>query len=88
MFCPKLTNWLQYFNTLKSYFVLHSTTQLPYRCINENGLQLFEFIKQLKEIPEGDGEKFTYTTIEKLRNEFIDTVRDQSEPMVYGGDRF
>ena len=45
---PRLTNWLQCFNALKSYFALHSTPQLPY----------------------------------------IDTVRDQSKPMVYGGDRF
>ena len=47
-----------------------------------------EFIKRLEEIPEGDGDMFPYTTIEKLRNEFIDTVRDQNEPMKYGGDWF
>ena len=29
---------------------------------------------------------FPYTTIEKLKKEFIETVRDQNEPMEYGGN--
>ena len=33
-----------------------------------------------------DSEIFPYSTIEKLRKEFIETVRDQNEPMEYGGD--
>ena len=41
-------NWLQCFNALKSYFALHSTTQLPYRYIDENGLQLFEWLTRQK----------------------------------------
>lgn len=41
-------NWLQCFNALKSYFVLHSTTQLPYRYTDENGLQLSEWLTRQK----------------------------------------
>ena len=41
-------NWLQCFNALKSYFALHSTTQLPYRYIDENGLKLFEWLTRQK----------------------------------------
>ncbi len=45
-----------------------------------------EFVKKLEEIEAYDAEMFPYTTIEKLRKEFINTVCDQNEPMEYGGD--
>ena len=41
-------NWLQCFNALKNYFILHRTTQLPYKYIDENGLQLFEWLTRQK----------------------------------------
>ena len=45
-----------------------------------------EFVVKLEEIEEGDSEMFPYTTIEKLKKEFIETVRNQNEPMEYGGN--
>ena len=45
-----------------------------------------EFVKKLEEIEVYDAETFPYSTIDKLRKEFIDTVRDQNEPMEYGDD--
>lgn len=45
-----------------------------------------EFVARLEEIEIYDSEMFPYTTIEKLKKEFIETVRDQNEPMEYGGD--
>ena len=45
-----------------------------------------EFVAKLENIEEGDSEMFPYSTIEKLKKEFIETVRDQNEPMEYGGD--
>lgn len=45
-----------------------------------------EFVKKLEDIEEGDSEMFPYNTIDKLKKEFIETVRDQNEPMVYEGD--
>ena len=45
-----------------------------------------EFVAKLEDIEEGDSEMFPYTTIEKLKKEFIETVRDQNEPMEYEGD--
>lgn len=45
-----------------------------------------EFVKKLEEIEVYDAETFPYSTIDKLKMEFIDTVRDQNEPMEYGGD--
>ena len=45
-----------------------------------------EFVKKLEDIEEGDSEMFPYTTIEKLKKEFIEPVRDQNEPMEYGGN--
>lgn len=47
-----------------------------------------EFVERLKEVEVWDSEIFPYSTIEKLRKEFIETVRDQNEPMEYGGDWF
>lgn len=44
-----------------------------------------EFVAKLEEIEEVDSEMFPYTTIEKLKKEFIETVRDQNEPMEYEG---
>ncbi|WP_303790689.1 hypothetical protein [Ruminococcus flavefaciens] len=45
-----------------------------------------EFVKKLEDIEEGDSEMFPYNTIDILKKEFIETVRDQNEPMVYEGD--
>ena len=45
-----------------------------------------EFVQKLEEIEVYDAETFPYSTIDKLKLEFIDTVRDQNEPMEYGGD--
>ncbi len=45
-----------------------------------------EFVARLEEIEIYDSEMFPYTTIEKLKKEFIETVRDQNEPMEYSGD--
>ena len=45
-----------------------------------------EFVKKLEEIEIYDAEMFPYSTIEKLKKEFIETVRDQNEPMEYDGD--
>ena len=45
-----------------------------------------EFVERLEEVEVWDSEIFPYSTIEKLRKEFIETVRDQNEPMEYGGD--
>lgn len=45
-----------------------------------------EFVKRLEEVEVFDSEIFPYSTIEKLRKEFIETVRNQNEPMEYGGD--
>ncbi len=45
-----------------------------------------DFVKKLEEIEVYDAETFPYSTIDKLKKEFIETVRDQSEPMEYGGD--
>ena len=45
-----------------------------------------EFVQKLEEIEVYDAETFPYSTIDKLRKEFIDTVRDRNEPMEYGGD--
>ena len=45
-----------------------------------------EFVQKLEEIEVYDSETFPYSTIDKLKIEFIDTVRDQNEPMEYGGD--
>ena len=42
-----------------------------------------EFVKKLEDIEEADSEMFPYTTIEKLKKEFIETVRNQDEPMLY-----
>lgn len=42
-----------------------------------------EFVSKLEEIEEGDSEMFPYTTIEKLKKEFIETVRDHNEAMEY-----
>ena len=48
-----------------------------------------EFVQKLEEIEVYDAETFPYSTIDKLRKEFIDTVRDQNEPPPeYGGDRY
>ena len=44
-----------------------------------------EFVAKLEDIEEGDSEMFPYNTIKKLKKEFIETVRDQNEPMEYGG---
>ena len=45
-----------------------------------------EIVQKLEEIEVYDAETFPYSTIDKLKLEFIDTVRDQNEPMEYGGD--
>ena len=46
-----------------------------------------EFVQKLKEIEVYDAETFPYSTIDKLKLEFIDTVRDRNEPPPeYGGD--
>ena len=45
-----------------------------------------EFVQKLEEIEVYDAETFPYSTIDKLRKEFIDTVRDPNEPMEYGVD--
>lgn len=45
-----------------------------------------EFVKKLEEIEVYDAEMFPYSTIDKLRIEFIDNVRDQNDPMEYGGE--
>ena len=45
-----------------------------------------EFVQKLEEIEVYDAETFPYSTIDKLRKEFIDTVRDRNESMEYGGD--
>ncbi len=45
-----------------------------------------EFVSKLEDIEEGDSEMFPYSTIEKLKKEFIETVRDQNEPMDYSGN--
>lgn len=45
-----------------------------------------EFVRKLEDIEEGDSEMFPYSTIEKLKKEFIETVRDQNEPMDYSGN--
>lgn len=47
-----------------------------------------EFVKILEDIEVYDAEKFPYSTIEKLKLEFIETIRDKNEPMEYGGDWF
>lgn len=47
-----------------------------------------EFVHKLEEIEVYDAETFPYSTIDKLRAEFMDTVRDPNEPMEYGGDRY
>ena len=47
-----------------------------------------EFVKKLENIEDGCAELFPFSTIEKLKHEFIDTVRDQNELMEYGGDWF
>ena len=47
-----------------------------------------EFVERLEEVEVWDSEFFPYSTIKKLRKEFIETVRDQNEPMEYGGDWF
>ena len=48
-----------------------------------------EFVQKLEEIEVYDAETFPYSTIDKLRKEFIDTVCDQNEPPPeYGGDRY
>ena len=47
-----------------------------------------EFIEYLEDIPDGCAEVFPFSTIEKLRREFIETVRDNTEPMEYDGDWF
>lgn len=47
-----------------------------------------EFIEHLENIPDGCAERFPFSTIKKLRAEFIDTVRDNTVPMEYGGDWF
>ncbi|MDE5558726.1 MAG: hypothetical protein K2J32_13750 [Ruminococcus sp.] len=45
-----------------------------------------EFVRKLEEIEVWDSEMFPYTTIEELKKEFIETVRDQREPVEYGGE--
>jgi len=45
-----------------------------------------EFVKKLEDIEEGDSELFPYSTIEKLKREFIETVHDQNASIVYEGD--
>ncbi len=47
-----------------------------------------EFVQKLEEIEVYYAETFPYSTIDKLKLEFIDTVRDQNEPMEYGGDLY
>lgn len=43
-------------------------------------------MKKLEEIKNGCSEIFPLSIIEKLKKEFIETVRDQSKPMEYDGD--
>ena len=45
-----------------------------------------EFVQKLEEIEVYDAETFPYSTIDKLKMEFIDTMRDQNEPTEYSGD--
>ena len=52
----------------------------------DNAVITARSLSKLEEIEEGDSEMFPYTTIEKLKKEFIETVRDQNEPMEYGGN--
>jgi hypothetical protein len=40
-----------------------------------------EFVAKLEEIEEGDSEMFPYTTIEKLKKEFVETMCDQNKSM-------
>ncbi len=40
--------WIQNFNALKAYFEQYQTTQLPYRYVDENGFQLFEWLSRQK----------------------------------------
>ena len=47
-----------------------------------------EFVERLEDVEVWDSEIFPYSTIEKLRKEFIETVRDQNSPMEYDGDWF
>ena len=42
-------------------------------------------IAKLEDIPDGCSEIFPFSTIKKLKEEFIETVRDQNAPMEYGG---
>ena len=44
-----------------------------------------EFVAKLEDIPDGCSEIFPFSTIKKLKEEFIETVRDQNAPMEYGG---
>lgn len=43
-------------------------------------------MKKLEGIEDGCSEVFPFSTIEKLKKEFIETVRDQSKPMEYDRD--
>ena len=45
-----------------------------------------DFVAILEDMEVYDAEIFPYSTIEKLRKEFIETIRDKNEPMEYGGD--